>query len=130
MTQPIHQTNASGRRPNGRRSASAEDSFPFMTIITTDVSVQRKLLVDWCRQVMRSRIEPTRNIARPLRRHRERILNDFRDQKLPSDAPAEIDPRILVTNVFQIDFRMKSASGPGVWLLGPKLKFWPLIRRT
>jgi hypothetical protein len=32
---------------------------------------------DWCRQVMRSRIEPIKNIARSLRQHRELILNYF-----------------------------------------------------
>jgi transposase len=30
-----------------------------------------KFLDDWCRQVMRSRIEPMKNIARSLRHHRE-----------------------------------------------------------
>src|ERR1700685_46735 len=37
-----------------------------------------KFLDDWCRQVMRSRIEPMKNIARSLRQHRELILNYFR----------------------------------------------------
>jgi transposase len=32
-----------------------------------------KFLDDWCRQVMRSRIEPMKNIARSLRQHRELI---------------------------------------------------------
>ena len=43
----------------------------------------RKFLDDWCRQVMRSRIEPMKKIARSLRQHRELILNYFRAQKLP-----------------------------------------------
>jgi hypothetical protein len=30
-----------------------------------------KFLDDWCRQVMRSRIEPLKKIARPLREHRD-----------------------------------------------------------
>lgn len=42
MTQPIHQTNASGRRQNGRRSAVRKTSFLLMTLATTDVSPQQK----------------------------------------------------------------------------------------
>src|SRR6202158_4235380 len=37
-----------------------------------------KFLDDWCRQVMRSRIEPMKKIARSLRQHRALILNYFR----------------------------------------------------
>src|SRR6266536_3418774 len=40
-----------------------------------------KFLDEWCRQVMRSRIEPMKKIARSLRQHRELILNYFRAQK-------------------------------------------------
>jgi transposase len=35
----------------------------------------------WCKQVMRSRIEPMKKVARMLRKHRELILNWFRAQK-------------------------------------------------
>jgi transposase len=35
----------------------------------------------WCRQVLRSRIEPMQKVARMLRNHRELILNWFRAQK-------------------------------------------------
>src|SRR5262249_43837228 len=45
-----------------------------------------KFLDDWCRQVMRSRIEPMKNIAQSLRQHRELILNYFRAQKLLSSG--------------------------------------------
>src|ERR1700752_430732 len=48
-----------------------------------------KFLDDWCRQVMRSRIEPMKKIARSLRRHRELILNYFRAQKLLSSGVVE-----------------------------------------
>ena len=48
-----------------------------------------KFLDDWCRQVMRSRIEPMKNIARSLRQHRELILNYFRAQKLFSSGVVE-----------------------------------------
>src|SRR3974390_2740369 len=40
-----------------------------------------KFLDEWCRQTMRSRIEPMKKIARPLPQHRELILNYFRAQK-------------------------------------------------
>jgi transposase len=48
-----------------------------------------KFLDEWCRQVMRSRIEPMKKIARSLRKHRELILNYFRAQKLLSSGVVE-----------------------------------------
>ena len=48
-----------------------------------------KFLDDWCRQVMRSRIEPMKKIARSLREHRELILNYFRAQKMLSSGVVE-----------------------------------------
>ncbi len=45
-----------------------------------------KFVDDWCRQVMRSRIELMKKIARSLRQHRELILNYFRVQKLLSSG--------------------------------------------
>ena len=48
-----------------------------------------KFLDDWCRQVMRSRIEPMKKIARSLRQHRELILNYFRAHKLLSSGVVE-----------------------------------------
>ncbi len=48
-----------------------------------------KFLDEWCRQVMRSRIEPMKKIARSLRDHREQILNYFRAQKLLSSGVVE-----------------------------------------
>jgi len=48
-----------------------------------------KFLDEWCRQVMRSRIEPMKKIARSLRDHRELILNYFRAQKLLSSGVIE-----------------------------------------
>jgi transposase len=47
-----------------------------------------KFLDQWCRQTMRSRIEPMKKIARSLRQHRELILN-FRAQKLLSSGVVE-----------------------------------------
>jgi transposase len=40
-----------------------------------------KFLDQWCRQVMRSRIEPMKKVATTLRAHRELILNYFRARK-------------------------------------------------
>lgn len=38
----------------------------------------RKFLDDWCRRVMRSRIQPMKQVAKMLRSHRELLLNWFR----------------------------------------------------
>jgi transposase len=48
-----------------------------------------KFLDQWCRQVMRSRIDPMKKIARSLRDHRELILNYFRAQKMLSSGIVE-----------------------------------------
>ena len=48
-----------------------------------------QFLDQWCRQVMRSRIDPMKKIARSLRDHRELILNYFRAQKLLSSGIVE-----------------------------------------
>jgi transposase len=48
-----------------------------------------KFLEEWCRQTMRSRIQPMKKIARSLRQHRELILNYFRAQKLISSGVVE-----------------------------------------
>jgi transposase len=48
-----------------------------------------KFLDEWSRQVMRSRIEPMRKIARTLRSHRELILNYFRAKKQLSSGVVE-----------------------------------------
>jgi transposase len=45
-----------------------------------------RFLDEWCRQTMRSRIEPMKKIARSLRQHRELIPNYFRAQKLISSG--------------------------------------------
>jgi transposase len=48
-----------------------------------------KFLDEWCRQVMRSRIEPMKKIARSLRSHRALILNYFRAKKQFSSGIVE-----------------------------------------
>ena len=40
-----------------------------------------KFMDNWCRQVMRSRIEPMKKVAKTIRAHRELILNYFRARK-------------------------------------------------
>jgi len=48
-----------------------------------------KFLDGWCRQAMRSRIEPMKKVARMLRSHRELLLNWFRAKKEISSAVVE-----------------------------------------
>ena len=48
-----------------------------------------KFLDEWCGQVMRSRIEPMKKIARTLRSHRALILNYFRARKQLSSGVVE-----------------------------------------
>ena len=48
-----------------------------------------KFLSEWCRQAMRSRIEPMKEVARMLRRHRDLILNYFKAQKMFSSGIVE-----------------------------------------
>ena len=45
-----------------------------------------KFLDDWCRQTMRSRIEPMKKIAKMLRAHRPLILNYFKAKKVSPAA--------------------------------------------
>jgi transposase len=48
-----------------------------------------KFLDDWCRQTMRSRIEPMKKIVRMLRSHRDLILNYFKARELISSGTIE-----------------------------------------
>lgn len=48
-----------------------------------------KFLDEWCRQVMRSRIDPMKKFARTMRRHRELLLNYFRARKAFSSGVIE-----------------------------------------
>ena len=48
-----------------------------------------KFLDEWCRQNMRSRIEPMKKIVRSMRQQRELILNYFHAQKLISSGVVE-----------------------------------------
>src|SRR5438045_5410084 len=65
-----------------------------------------KFLYEWCRQVMRSRIEPMKKIARSLREHRELILNYFRAQELlSSDVVEGLNNKAKVTMRKSYGFR-------------------------
>ena len=48
-----------------------------------------KFLDEWCRRVMRSRLEPLKKVARSLRRHRELLLNWFRARGTISSGSIE-----------------------------------------
>ncbi len=48
-----------------------------------------RYLDHWCRQAMRSRLEPLKAIARSMRSHRELILNWFRAKKAISAGVVE-----------------------------------------
>lgn len=48
-----------------------------------------KFLDEWCRQVMRSRIEPMKKFVRTVRNHRELLLNYFRARKAFSSGVVE-----------------------------------------
>jgi transposase len=48
-----------------------------------------QFLDDWCRQVMQSRIEPMKKVAKTLRNHRDLILNYFRAKKQFSSGVVE-----------------------------------------
>ena len=63
-----------------------------------------KLLDEWYRQTMRSRIEPMKKIARSLRQHRELILNYFRAQKMISSGVVEglNNYRVLELSLYQL----------------------------
>lgn len=57
-----------------------------------------KFLDGWCRQVMRSRIEPMKKVAKTLRRHRDLILNYFRARKQFSSGVIEgLNNKVKVT---------------------------------
>jgi len=65
-----------------------------------------KFLDQWCRQVMRSRIEPLKKVARTLRAHRELILNYFRARKEFSSGVIEgLNNKAKVTTRKSYGFR-------------------------
>src|ERR1017187_4186254 len=66
----------------GKFLASAEVKEDFQQLWNyVSTAWAAKFLDAWCSQVMRSRIEPLKKVARTLRSHRELILNYFRARK-------------------------------------------------
>lgn len=49
----------------------------------------KKFLEEWCRRVMRSRIEPMKKVARTLRKHQDLLLNWFRARGTISSGTVE-----------------------------------------
>ena len=65
-----------------------------------------KYLDFWCQQVMRSRIEPMKKVARTLRAHRELILNYFKAKKEFSSGVVEgLNNKAKVTSRRSYGFR-------------------------
>lgn len=60
----------------------------------------------WCKQTMRSRIEPMKKVARMLRSHRELLLNWFRASKMISSGVMEgLNNRLKLTTRKSYGFR-------------------------
>ena len=65
-----------------------------------------KFLDQWCRQVMRSKIEPMKKVAKTIRAHRELILNYFRARKEFSSGVVEgLNNKVKVTMRKSYGFR-------------------------
>ena len=65
-----------------------------------------KFLDHWCRQVMRSKIEPMKKAAKTIRAHRELILNYFRARKEFSSGVVEgLNNKVKVTMRKSYGFR-------------------------
>ena len=65
-----------------------------------------KFLDEWCRQTMRSRIEPMKKVARMLRAHRNLILNYFKAKKQFSSGVVEgLNNKVKVTMRKSYGFR-------------------------
>ena len=79
--QPESETEGSGalQPPERPRYLLKEDFQQLWNYESTAWAA--KFLDQWCRQVMRSRIEPMKKVARTLRAHRDLILNYFRARK-------------------------------------------------
>ena len=70
-----------------------------------------KFLDQWTKQVMRSRIEPMKKVAKTLRNHRELILNYFRAKKQFSSGVVEgLNNKVKVTMRKSYGFRTFKAT--------------------
>jgi len=70
------------------RSYLLREQFQFFWTYTA-ATWAGKFLDRWCTQALRSRIEPMRQVARMLRRHRPLLLNYFRAKRALSTAAVE-----------------------------------------
>ena len=70
------------------RSYLLREQFQFFWTYTS-ATWAGKFLDRWCTQALRSRIEPMRQVARMLRRHRPLLLNYFRAKRALSAAVVE-----------------------------------------
>jgi len=62
----------------------------FSAVLGIQLATWAGMFLDfWCRQTMRSRIEPMKKIARTLRAHRELLLNYFKARKQISSGVVE-----------------------------------------
>ena len=76
-------------QPAGTAPAYLLKELPAVLGVTSPPSWAGKFLDEWCCQVMRSRIEPMKKIARTLAGHRTLILNYFRARKRSSSSVVE-----------------------------------------
>jgi transposase len=70
------------------RSYLLREQFQFFWTYTS-ATWAGKFLDRWCTQALRSRIEPMRQVAKMLRRHRPLLLNYFRAKRALSSAAVE-----------------------------------------
>lgn len=69
-----------------------------------------KFLDQWCRQVMRSQIEPMKKVARTIRNHRELILNWFEARGTMSSGVVEgLNNKVKLTTRKAYGFRTEEA---------------------
>ena len=57
-----------------------------------------RFLDEWCRRVMRSRLEPMKKVARSLRNHQVLLLNWFRDKgQISADVVEGFNNKVKLT---------------------------------
>ena len=89
-----------------------------------------KFLDQWCGQVMRSRIEPLKKVAKTIRAHRELILNYFRARKEFSSGVVEgLNNKVKVTIRKSYGFRTFQVTELALYHSLGKLPEPPLTHR-
>ena len=65
-----------------------------------------RFLDEWCRRVMRSRLEPMKKVARSLRNHQVLLLNWFRDKgQISADVVEGFNNKVKLTMRKAFGFR-------------------------